>query len=109
LEAVGFATAAAGFRDAPDLEAGLGAGFVCGVLAGRCAAVVSRSGWDSSAAGSDASASALATETELESVRWHVSQVTMVRTSAPSWCCSFLKVRGRPQNEQKATSVVTTT
>jgi hypothetical protein len=88
------------------LAAGFGADF--GDL-GDGGAAVSCCAGDSDAESSSAGGSTLATPTELDSVRWQVSQVTMVRTSVPSWCCSFRKVRGRPQNEQNATSVVTTT
>ena len=57
------------------------------------------------AAGCDSSTAA--TPIELESVRWQLSQVTIVRTSAPSCRSSRRRVRGRAQKEQKATSVVT--
>jgi hypothetical protein len=56
-----------------------------------------------------AGASALATPIVLERVRWHVSHVTTVRTNVPSWCSSRRRLRGRPQKEHMATSVVTVT
>jgi hypothetical protein len=102
LEAVAFAPAIFGWA------AGFAPGFAGGVLTAPATATGSAAGSGSAATDSDAG-STLATAIVLDSVRWQVSQVTMVRTSAPSWCCSFRSVRGRPQNEQKATSVVTTT
>jgi hypothetical protein len=58
---------------------------------------------------SSAAGSVPATPTVLERVRWQVSHVVIVRTSVPSCRSSTRKVRGRAQNEQKATSVVTLT
>src|SRR5689334_16440234 len=37
---------------------------------------------------------------ELDSVRWQVSHVTIVRTSPPRWCASRRKLRARPQEGQ---------
>src|SRR5207245_3326568 len=56
---------------------------------------------DAALIGSSAAAgSADATPTELDSVRWQLSHVTMLRTRVPSWCSSRRRFRGRPQNEQ---------
>ena len=74
---------------------------------GLAAPVTTASGLDGAA--SLAAGSVLATPIVLESVRWHVSHVTTVRTNVPSWCSSRRRLRGRPQKEQTLTSVVTVT
>ncbi len=79
LEAVAFSAVGVGLRRA----AGFAAGFSGFVLAGGAVAAGSGAGSGSSAMGWVAG-SAFATAIELDSVRWQVSQVTMVRTSAPS-------------------------
>jgi hypothetical protein len=83
----------------------VGAGFAGARFAGA-------GGGASSATGSGAGAgsgSAAATPIELESVRWHVSQLTIVRTSPPRWCSSRRRLRERLQKLQKPTSVTTST
>ena len=54
------------------------------LLAEGAAGAGSGAGSDVTPTGSVSAGSALATPIELDSVRWQVSQVTMVRTSAPS-------------------------
>jgi hypothetical protein len=83
LEAVAFADVAVALRCAAGFEAAFGAGFGCD-LEGRAAGGGLDAGSASRVASSGASVSALATLIELDSVRWQVSQVTMVRTSVPS-------------------------
>jgi hypothetical protein len=93
-------------------------GLAFGVIAGLAAAAFGADvGWaaldaaDSVLAlvGSVTGVDVLATPIVLESVRWHVSHVTTVRTNVPSWCSSRRRLRGRPQKEHMATSVVTLT
>jgi hypothetical protein len=77
LEAVGFAAAAVGLR----CEVGLAAGLV-GAFGATAAGSTARMG--SVAAGSGSTGAVPAMPMVLESVRWQVSQVMIVRTSAPS-------------------------
>jgi hypothetical protein len=62
-----------------------GAGFAAGGAAALGAAAVGSGAGDGSAATvSGSAAGVLATPIVLDSVRWHVSQVMIVRTSVPS-------------------------
>jgi len=111
---LGAGFAGAGFVAAGFLGAGLAAALAPAALgarfAGAGAAAGVTAGGASTVLGSSAAAGSLeATPIELESVRWHVSHVTIVRTRVPSWCSSRRRVRGLPQKEQWATSVLTLT
>jgi len=104
----------AGFVAAGFLGAGLAAALAPAALGARFAGSGSGVGVAAAGAstffGSSAAAGSLeATPIELDSVRWHVSHVTIVRTRVPSWCSSRRRVRGLPQKEQWATSVLTLT
>lgn len=95
----------------------LAAGFVAPAVFVLASAAAGFTGGSAAASGtgvgaaacSAASACVAATPIVLESVRWQVSQVTIVRTRPPRRCSSRRRVRGRSQNEQYATSVVTVT
>src|SRR5579859_3291214 len=100
----------------------LGLGLVAGLGVAAAGALVVRlavaflagcsTAWEAGATTSAASAGAgpvPATSIVLESVRWQVSHVTVARTNVPRCRSSRRSVRGRPQNEQNATSVVTLT
>src|SRR5947207_178446 len=100
-EAVAFAAGflGAGFLGVGFFGAGLAATLAPAALAARFAgaglgpgavAAGSSTFFGSSAA---AAGSLEATPIELERVRWHVSQVTIVRTRVPSWCSSRRRVR----------------
>jgi hypothetical protein len=114
---LGAAFLAAGLLDAAFLAAGLGAGLAAALVAGALTGDLEGAGVGADAAtgsstfpGSSAAAGSVeATPIELESVRWHVSHVMIVRTRVPSWCSSRRRVRGLPQKLQYATSVVTLT
>jgi hypothetical protein len=75
LDTVALAALAAGLRCAAAFAAGLTAGF---------GAAATGSGAGGGAIGSGSAGIVLATPMVLDSVRWHVSHVTIVRTSVPS-------------------------
>jgi hypothetical protein len=82
---------------------GVAAGFLAAArFAGAGFGLASTAAGFSTAAGVSGAgvASVGATPTVLDSVRWHVSQVTIERTSVPSWWSSRRRFRGLPQNEQ---------
>ena len=99
--AVAFAFAAV-FACAAFLTAG--SGFLTFPLAGGAGREAAGRGLGafavSTGTGEGSAGSADATPTVLDNVRWHVSQVTIERTSVPSWWSSRRKFRGLPQNEQ---------
>ena len=78
-----------------------GARFVAGFFGSTERAAFAAGAGAASGSGAGAGSGVVAaTPIVLDSVRWHVSQLTIVRTSWPSWCSSRRRLRVRWQKLQ---------